>query len=125
MKSKIAYIAHPISGDVSGNIQKILNIVRDINLTKPDVVPFAPYIADVLIMDDSKPEERSIGICNDLKILKSGIISELWIYGERVSGGMQAEILLAEELCIPIVLMDPKTDVPVSLLNKITKIGFE
>jgi hypothetical protein len=118
VKKKIVYIAHPIGGDVTANIQKILNIVRDINLTMPDVVPFAPYIADVLIMDDSKPEERAIGISNDHKIIESGIVNELWIYGERISAGMVAEIELAEKHCIPIVLMTRDTELPLSLLNK-------
>ena len=55
---KIAYIAHPVAGDVSGNIEKILKIVRDINLTMPDVVPFVPYMADLLAMNDDKIPDK-------------------------------------------------------------------
>lgn len=41
---KTAYIAHPVSGDVKGNVEKIIAIVRHINLTEPDIVPFVPPV---------------------------------------------------------------------------------
>jgi hypothetical protein len=112
---KIVYIVHPVSGDVAGNIQKILAIVKRINLEKDDVVPFAPYIADLLALDDDDPDQRTRGISNDIAILRSGIVKELWVYGPKISGGMQAEIDLAWELNIPVLVMDKKTDVPVHL----------
>ncbi len=99
---KIAYIAHPIGGDVKGNIDKILQIIRHINLTEPDVVPFAPYIPDCLIMDDGHPEERKRGIANDIALIKAGFISECRLYGPRISPGMQAEKELFESLGVPV-----------------------
>lgn len=109
---KIVYICHPVSGDVMGNIEKIMKIIRDINLSRNDVVPFAPYLGDLLSLDDNKPEERDRGIVNDIAILKSGIINELWVYGPKISGGMRAEIDLAMDLEIPVVVMDPSTIIP-------------
>ena len=100
----IAYIAHPISGDVDGNLKKIREIVRHINLTEPDVVPFVPYYADIVSMDDSVPEERARGIQNDMAILLSGMVSELRLYGDRISAGMKAEIEIAKGMKIPIVV---------------------
>jgi hypothetical protein len=114
---KIAYIVHPIAGDVHGNIEKILAIVKKINLHRSDVVPFAPYIADVLALDDNTPEERSRGIENDVAILKSGVVNELWVYGSKISGGMKAEIELAFELNIPIVVMEPDLKWPEWLMR--------
>lgn len=96
----IAYIAHPISGDVEGNLQKIRDIVRHINLTEPDVVPFVPYYADIVSMDDSIPEERERGIKNDTALLKSGMVDELRLYGDRLSNGMIAEVELARKMKI-------------------------
>lgn len=110
---KIAYIVHPIAGDVHGNIQKILAIVKEINLTKPDVVPFAPYIADVLAMDDNNPAQRERGIDNDIAILGSGMVNELWVYGPGITGGMQAEIEFATTMGIPVIIMDPRIEMPV------------
>jgi hypothetical protein len=114
---KIAYICHPIMGDIMGNVEKIMKIVRDINLDVKfrDVVPFVPYLSDVLSLDDNKPEERNRGLLNCITILKSGITNELWIYGPKISGGMRAEIDLAYDLDIPIVVMDPQTEVPIEM----------
>lgn len=116
---KIVYIAHPISGDVHGNIEKILSIIKEINLTREDIVPFAPYIPDVLAMDDSVPEERERGIKNDIQILRSGMVDELWVYGERISGGVAAEIDLAFELNIPVVIMDANMFIPPAYNSKV------
>jgi len=124
MKSKIAYICHPIAGDEMGNMNKIIKIVRDINLNHPTVVPFAPYIADLLAMDDGIPDERCIALGNCIKILSSDIVDEIWIYGERISGGMRAEIEMADRHLIPIMQMDPDTDIPPELRHKIN-IGFK
>lgn len=102
---KVAYIAHPVSGDVKGNIAKIIAIVREINLTEPDVIPFVPYLADLYALDDNNPAERQRGIKNDIALLKRGFIDELRLYGNRISNGMRAEIDLAEEMDIPVLGM--------------------
>jgi len=105
----VAYIAHPISGDVSENIKKIIAIVRKINLEEPDVVPFVPYLIDLYALYDAVPEERSRGIRNDVELIKRGFIDELRLYGPRISIGMRAEITLAEGLDIRIVPMSDET----------------
>lgn len=103
MKKKIVYIAHPIGGDVKGNIDKVLQIVRRVNLSDDSVVPFAPYIVDCLAMNDNIPEERSRGIANDHALFVSGVIDEVWLFGDRISAGMQGEIDLANSLGIKVV----------------------
>lgn len=103
MKKKIVYIAHPIGGDVEGNIDKILAIVRNINLTMPNVVAMAPYIVDCLAMDDSVPNERWIGIDKNHALIRSGIFDAIWLYGNRVSEGMKGEIILFKQLNIPVI----------------------
>jgi hypothetical protein len=104
---KIVYIVHPVAGDIHGNVQKILKIIREINLTRKDIVPFAPYIADILAMDDNDSAQRERGIDNGIAILGSGIIRELWVFGKKISPGMEAEIHLAWEMSIPVIVMDP------------------
>ena len=106
---KIAYIAHPISGDPEGNIQKILEIVRSINLLEPDVVPFAPYIVDCQALDDSIKEERDRGIKNDITLFNKGFIDEVRLYGDRISNGMTYEIDLALKLGIEVRPMTEET----------------
>lgn len=102
---KIAYIAHPISGDVNVNIIKVLAIIKHINLTEPDTVPFAPYLPDCMAMDDSIAEQRERGIRNDIALFRAGFIDEVRLYGDVVSSGMIQEIKLANELGIPVVNM--------------------
>ena len=103
---KIIYIAHPISGDIIGNLFEVRQIVRHINLTEPDVVPFAHYFVDCHALDDNIPEERQRGIENDIALLSAGFINEMWLYGDRISNGMRHEIELARKLGIPVI---PKT----------------
>lgn len=104
-----AYIAHPVSGDVKGNIAKIIAIVREINLTEPDVVPFAPYLVDLYALDDNVPEERARGIKNDVHLLKAGFVDEVRLYGNKISSGMSCEIALAKSLGIKIISMTKET----------------
>ena len=102
---KIIYIAHPIGGDIKRNIQKVLEIIRGININIPEVVPFAHYVVDCYALDDSVPEERMRGIKNDIALFRAGFIDEVWLYGSRISEGMKAEIKLAKELNIPVISM--------------------
>lgn len=118
MKKKIVYIAHPIGGDVQLNIQKVLGIVKRLNLSNNDIVPFAPYIVDCLALNDNEPEERARGFENNVALFKNGAIDEVWLYGDRISPGMKFEIDLAEDLGIPVV---PKNDKMVYIKsNRIT-----
>jgi hypothetical protein len=106
---KVVYIAHPISGDVKGNISKIIEIVRKINIEHPNIVPFVPYLADCLAMRDNIPEERERGIENARILFERRFIDEIWLYGDRLSNGMVNEIILGISLGIRIVPQTPQT----------------
>lgn len=100
---KIVYIAHPISGDVQGNLDKIKGIIREINLTRQDIVPFAPYFIDCHCLNDFDAMERRRGIKNNTAYFTKGVIDEVWLYGHKISEGMEHEIALAESLDIPVI----------------------
>ena len=100
---KIVYIAHPISGDIEANLADLRRIIRRINLEYPDVVPLAPYYADIVSLDDNIPEERERGIKNDTALLERGFIDEVWLTGPRISFGMNCEVKLADKMGIPVV----------------------
>lgn len=102
---KIAYIAHQVGGDIEGNLEKIKAIVRHINLTEPDTVPFAPYWLDCHALDDNHPFERERGIKNDHEYFARKTFDELRLYGNRISVGMRAEIELARKYDIPVIPM--------------------
>ena len=99
---KVAYIAHPIGGDISENLKKVIEIIRSINLLEPDVIPFAHYFVDCHALNDDILEERERGIKNDIALMKKGFIDEVRLYGNRISKGMRHEIELAHKLNIPI-----------------------
>jgi hypothetical protein len=102
---KIVYIAHPIASDGSyttdENVADLLRIIRYLNMGGTDeapfdeeVVPMAPYIGDVLAMDDTNVFQRKRGIENDVAMIETGIFEELWLTGHKISLGMQEEIKL-------------------------------
>ncbi|MCK9452843.1 MAG: hypothetical protein M0Q90_14205 [Bacteroidales bacterium] len=97
---KIAYIAHPISGDVAGNLKRIEAIGRKINNEEPDTVPFANYFFDCYTLSDDIPAERARGIKNNNALMRKGFIDELRLYGNTISPGMIHEIEIALQLNI-------------------------
>ena len=106
---KVSYIAHPIGGDVSANLVKVIDIIRQINLLEPDVIPFAHYFVDCYALNDDFPEERERGIKNDIALMKKGFIDELRLYGNCISKGMSHEIELAHKLGIEVRPMTKET----------------
>ena len=108
---KVAYIAHPIGGDVKNNLEKVKQIARKINLEEPDIIPFAPYYLDCHCLDDSNPKERSRGMENSLNLLEMGIVDELRLYGDRITTGMGNEIIIAKIHLIKIIPMTEETEI--------------
>jgi hypothetical protein len=110
MDKKLVYIAHPISGDVKGNIDKVLNICREIHLNSGSkIIPYAPYIAALLYLKDEVKEERELGFEANKKLFEKGGFDELWLCGDRVSSGMKEEIEWCLKLDIPVVSYSPQT----------------
>lgn len=106
---KIAYIAHPISGDVRGNLRRIAAIGRKINLEEPEVVPFANYFFECYALEDGILEERERGVKNNIALMRKGFIDEIRLYGNRISKGMSREVDLALELGIEVIPMTEAT----------------
>lgn len=107
---RIAYIAHPVSGDINGNLRRIEKIIRKINLEESDVVPFAHYFVDCYALDDDVEKERRRGIRNDKAIMKRGVVDEIRLYGDRISEGMADEVELAHKLGIKVIPMTDQTE---------------
>ena len=121
---KIAYIAHPVGGDAKRNLEKIRNIIREINLTEPNIIPFASYWVDCHALDDGIREERERGIKNNKEFFIRKVFDELHLYGNKISVGMLGEIELAYKLHIPIIAMTTETKVLLpAILASIEKQG--
>lgn len=116
---RIAYIAHPIGGDVVKNLSLVCDIVKEVNLTEPNTVPFVPYYADVMALNDLDPKQRERGFKNNLELISRGFIGELRLYGPKISHGMEVEIKRALIHEIPVKAMSQKLEK--DLINFINK----
>ena len=101
-KKKVAYIAHPISGNIQSNLVDLARILRIINKRTTNVIPFCPYYGDCFALDDNIPAERKRGIDNDLYLLQLGFVDELWMTGPEITKGMALEAEIATKAGIPI-----------------------
>lgn len=97
---KVVYIAHPIGGDVPGNVAKVKEILKQESTRF--VHPIAPYLAALEFLDDSKSEDRELGIAYNQEYFTRKVMDEVWVYG-GVSRGVKAEIELASRLGIPVL----------------------
>lgn len=97
-----AYIVHPISGNVAGNLKAIREIAKDTYLNEIYVIPVVPYYIACTVLDDNDQRQREIGIDCNSSHLRAGYINELRVYGEELSPGMIAELSLATKVGIPI-----------------------
>ena len=102
---KTVFISHPISGDVEGNIKKVLHICASIHTQ--DVIPVVPYLVCLQYLRDDIAAEREIGFEASLEVSHRGYIDEVWLFGDLITAGMKREASLARELGIPVV---PQTE---------------
>jgi hypothetical protein len=105
MATKTVFIAHPIAGDISGNVQKVLEICKRVHTE--EIIPVAPYLVSLQYLNDEVFEDRALGIVANLECFHRHFIDELWVFGDKISRGMLEEIKLARELNIPII---PQTE---------------
>lgn len=97
MKKKV-YICAPLGGDVQGNIERVKRYARYALLC--GMAPVVPHFY-ALCLDDNDPRERQLGLDAGMSIL--WFCDELWVCGDRISKGMQAEIEFCRIMHIPIV----------------------
>lgn len=98
---KIVYIAHPIGGDnIEKNIESVWGIIKQLSLEN-EVIPFAPYLVALSVLDDANPEHRKIGFEQNKAFFERGIIDEVWMYG--LSPGVLLECGWADYYGIKII----------------------
>lgn len=117
----IIYVAHPIGGDVLGNIQLVEIECSKIFSDRPEVVPIAPYLFALKFLDDNNPSDRLRGVMMNKEYFTRGFIDELWLFGSRLSAGMWEEVQWARELGIPVVPMTDETHL--DLIRREIKVG--
>jgi len=101
---KRVYIAHPISGDVEGNIEKVLQICRRVHLGGD--IPIVPYVSALLYLDD-KPEQIKLGMEASKVYFDSKFIEEVLLCGPEISSEMRIKVGWAYNREIPVRCDNP------------------
>ena len=87
----IVYICSPFSGDVEANVANARKYCRF--AVDSGYIPIAVHLLYPQFMNDDDPEERELALFFGNAIMSK--CSEVWVFGERISSGMAAEITRA------------------------------
>lgn len=66
--------------------------------------PIVPHLYFPQFLCDEEPEERKLGISLGIELML--LCEEVWIFGSRISNGMEYEIRQAKRMGIPVRLYD-------------------
>lgn len=92
---KKVYICSPLGGDVEENLRKVRRYTKYALLC--GTAPVVPHFY-ALCLNDNNPEERKIGMAAGRSLL--WFCDEMWIFGDKVTEGMRAEIQFCKNLNI-------------------------
>lgn len=84
----IVYICSPYAGDVENNIAAARRYSRF--AVESGYIPIAPHLLFPQFLNDTDPKERELGLFFGNAILSK--CAEMWVFGERISEGMDTEI---------------------------------
>ena len=96
MKKKV-YICAPLGGNVEGNVKKAVRYAKF--ALKSGVAPIVPHFYALCLNDDIL-KERELGRQAGMSLL--WFCDEMWVFGDRVTQGMQEEILFCKNMKIKI-----------------------
>ena len=88
----LVYICSPYSGDTEGNTEKARRYSRF--AADADTIPIAPHLLFPQFLSDDNPKERQLGLFFGNALMSK--CSEVWVFGEYISSGMEAEIRRAK-----------------------------
>jgi dienelactone hydrolase len=88
----IVYICSPYAGNTDSNVAAAQKYSRF--AANKGYIPIAPHLLFPQFMNDSDPKEREMGLFFGNALMSK--CSEVWVFGERVSDGMAAEIKRAK-----------------------------
>ena len=88
----IVYICCPYSEDIERNIQNAIIYSRF--AVEQGYIPIAPHLLFPQFLDDSNPSERRLGLFFGNVLMSK--CSEVWVFGNSISAGMEAEIRRAK-----------------------------
>jgi len=93
------YIAHPLRGDVAGNIVKAAEICKSL---PRHIIPLSPLHNFIYFDPETYDQVHAMELCFGLLTAAD----ELWVYGDwQKSSGCKMEVEFARERGIPIKFM--------------------
>jgi len=84
----IVYICSPYAGDTENNVKSAQGYSRF--AVDKGYIPLAPHLLFPQFMNDANPAERKLGLFFGNALMSK--CSEVWVFGERISAGMESEI---------------------------------
>ena len=84
----IVYICSPYAGDVEKNVESAQRYSRF--AAEKGYIPIAPHLLFPQFLNDRNPKERQLGLFFGNALMSK--CSEVWVFGSRISAGMEAEI---------------------------------
>lgn len=89
----LVYICSPYSGDIAANKKAARRYCRF--AVGKGYIPIAPHLLFPQFLDDTAPRERQLGLHFGNVLMRK--CSEVWVFGEYISAGMEAEIEKARQ----------------------------
>ncbi len=94
----IVFICSPYADDPVGNERRALRYCQF--AVRRGCIPIAPHLYFTRFLDEANPQDRELGLFMGRVLLTKCV--ELWVFGSRVTAGMEREIAKAEERSMPI-----------------------
>lgn len=88
----IVYICSPYAGDIEKNVAAAQRYSRF--AVDSGYLPIAPHLLFPQFMNDSIPQERQLAMFFGNALMSK--CAELWVFGDTISTGMEAEIARAK-----------------------------
>lgn len=84
----IVYISSPYSGNVEANVSAARRYSRF--AVDQGYIPIAPHLLFPQFLNDNNETERNLGLFFGSALMSK--CAEVWVFGSRISAGMEAEI---------------------------------
>lgn len=95
---KLIFVCSPYRGNVEYNTSRAKGYCRFVQ--SKGYAPYAPHLHNTQFLDESIHEEREAGIMLGMQLLKRS--DEMWLFGNRLTDGMEAELMKAQRMKIPV-----------------------
>lgn len=84
----IVYICSPYDGDIVKNVEAAQRYSRF--AVDEGCIPIAPHLLFPQFLNDHNPKERQLSLFFGNALMSK--CSEVWVFGDRISSGMEEEI---------------------------------